>query len=319
MSDRSPGRQRANWDAFKIVNANVAVTPLNFRTQYSVAEWELIRLGSIPRSRPDDRWVIVEKDGSVYFAQSMSGRVVYKVDFTVGSDGATVRRAVMNIRTAQTDDAWRAHYARVLEWLIGFWLLGREFESPPIPEPPKYTLRPQIELVRDPLPFIPGIDAVAYGAKDTGTMGGGAAAAILAAAGEELIREARKKLAATSRRIGDAVFTYSYGLQKLGILYVGHILSIITDTPQGDWCPYPDKLYDGVALGLKQLAQAGAGTVGISALATGEGRVKPADAARFMLPAIRDHQRGPGRKVNVVLSLPTYEDYEAFETFYSQL
>ena len=71
-------------------------------------------------------------------------------------------------------------------------------------------------------------------------------------------------------------------------------------------------------MGLEQLARDNAGTVAMSALATGEGRVKPADAAKFMLSAIRDHQLGQGKKVHVVLSLPAYEDYEAFEALSSR-
>lgn len=301
---------------FKIADANVAVTRLNFQKQYTVAEWDLIRLGSIPGSM-DDRWIILEEDGCVYFVRSWTGRLAYKVEFTVGPDGAKARSAMANIRPAEIDDAWRAHYARMLEWLIGYWLLGHEWTDSP--KGPTYHVPPRIELVRDPLPFIAGIDAVAYGAKDTGAMGGGAAAAILAAAGEELVREARRKLAATSRRIGDAVVTDSFGLAKSGITQVCHIVSIMTNTPQGDWCPYPEKLYDGVKSGLKQLALGGLGTVGMSALATGEGRVKPADAARLMLTAIRDFQKDSGDwKPNVVLSLPNYDDYEAFETLFSR-
>jgi len=300
---------------FKIADANLAISRLNFQKQYTAAEWDLIRLGSIPASM-DDKWIILEEHGCVYFVRSWTGRLAYKVEFTVGPDGAKARSAMANIRPAEIDDAWRTYYARMLEWLIGYWLLGHDWTD--FPKAPAYHVPPRIELVRDPLPFVAGVDAVAYGAKDTGAMGGGAAAAILAAAGEELVREARRKLAGTSRRIGDAVVTDSFGLAKSGIMQVCHIVSIMTNTPQGDWCPHPDKLYDGVKLGLEQLARDNAGTVAMSALATGEGRVKPADAAKFMLSAIRDHQLGQGKKVHVVLSLPAYEDYEAFEALSSR-
>ena len=177
-----------------------------------------------------------------------------------------------------------------------------------------------VELTRERLPFIKGVDAIGYGAKDTGAMGGGAAAAILAASGPELISAAQRKLASTTRRVGVAVVTDSFGLRKSGITHVCHIISIITNTPQGDWCPYPEKLYDGVKSGLEQLLEVNAKVVAISALATGEGRVKPRDAARLMLTAIRDfHSMPDNRKLEVILSLPNYDDSEAFEYYLSRL
>lgn len=176
-----------------------------------------------------------------------------------------------------------------------------------------------VELVRDCLPFL-NVDAIGYGAKDTGEMGGGAAAAIIAAAGAEVMAAARKELATTTRRVGVAVVTDSFKLRQAGIKWVCHIVSIMTNTPQGDWCPYPEKLYDGVSTGLAQIRAAGARSIALSALATGEGRVKPADAARYMLTAIRDFQTGPeGRSLRVVLSLPTWDDYQAFEACYRRL
>jgi O-acetyl-ADP-ribose deacetylase (regulator of RNase III) len=71
---------------------------------------------------------------------------------------------------------------------------------------------------------------------------------------------------------------------------------------------------------LQQAYEAGAQSIAISALATGEGRVKPKDAARLMLTAIRDFQEAPAhRKLRVVLALPSYDDFEAFEELYPRL
>ena len=180
-------------------------------------------------------------------------------------------------------------------------------------------MAPNVELVRDRIPFLK-VDAIGYGAKDTGEMGGGAAAAIIAAAGPELMDAARQKLAATTRRVGVAVVTDAFKLRSSGIKWVCHIVSIITKTPQGDWCPDPDKLYDGMRSGLAQVLEAGAASIAISALATGEGRVKPEDAARYMLTAIRDlPENHANRKLRVVLALPTYDDYQAFESLYCRL
>ncbi|HYG35622.1 MAG TPA: hypothetical protein VEC99_12600 [Clostridia bacterium] len=45
-------------------------------------------------------------------------------------------------------------------------------------------------LTRDPLQIL-RVDAIGYGAKDTGEMGGGAAAAVLTAAGPEILTALR--------------------------------------------------------------------------------------------------------------------------------
>lgn len=53
----------------------------------------------------------------------------------------------------------------------------------------------------------------------------------------------------------------------------------------------------------------------MSALATGEGRVEPRDAARYMLEgvrAFREIQDGAG--LTVTCALPSYRDYEAFSS-----
>jgi O-acetyl-ADP-ribose deacetylase (regulator of RNase III) len=310
MNEASPGRRRATRDLFTVVDGNLAATPLPFNLRYTSREWELIQQGLVPDSM-DDKWLIFEEGGWLLFARSWTGRVFYKVRFQVGPEGAVACAATANLRPALVDDATRAFCAREIEWLISYWLLGEE--SARYPSETHGRAQPRVELVREPLPFVAGVHAVAYGAKDTGAMGGGAAAAILAAAGELLVPELRTKLASTSRRVGDAVVTPSFGLASAGIACVGHIVSIITNTPQGDWCPYPEKLYDGVRLSLRQLALEGCRNVALSALATGEGRVKPGDAARIMLEAIRDHQREDSRKLDVVLSLPTREDYDAFD------
>jgi O-acetyl-ADP-ribose deacetylase (regulator of RNase III) len=323
MSDRGPTRKRATPAMFKIAYENLAATHLDFRKRYTTAEWDLIRLGFVGEGM--DRWTIFEKDGWLYFVRRWTGKVWCKVAFAQTAEGMEARGAMLNVRRARVTGEWCAWEACHLEWLIEYWLLGREPGD--LPAAPESRVSNSIELVRDPLPCIAGIDAVAFGAKDTGAMGGGAAGAILAGAGEKVISAAREKLAKTSRRVGDAVVTGAYDLERFGISHVCHIVSIITNTAQGDWCPYPDRLYDGVRSGLDQLAMEGASTVGMAALATGEGRVKPAEAARFMLTAIRDHQRDfPSRgrvagrsPLYVVLSLPTDGDYQAFEDYLPRL
>jgi O-acetyl-ADP-ribose deacetylase (regulator of RNase III) len=96
-----------------------------------------------------------------------------------------------------------------------------------------------------------------------------------------------------------------------------HVLSIIKHTPEGAWCPHPERLYDGVLKGLGLAAAKGARSIAFSMLGTGEGRVNPEDAARLMLSAVRDFHRSTGTALRVHFSLPTFRDYKAVQELLS--
>ncbi|PWU08550.1 MAG: hypothetical protein C5B50_29330 [Verrucomicrobia bacterium] len=171
---------------------------------------------------------------------------------------------------------------------------------------------PLVTLTREPLQMLK-VDAIGYGAKATGEMGGGAAAAVLTAAGPEILNALRSKLVGLPLRVGEVVVTPAFNLEAVGVRLVLHIISIIKNTPQGAYCPQPDRLRDGVCTALKLAAQAGTRSVAISALGTGEGRVEPRIAARYMLDGVRAYQQtGPRAELAVSFSLPSYRDYEAF-------
>ncbi|MFA5191972.1 MAG: macro domain-containing protein [Verrucomicrobiia bacterium] len=171
-----------------------------------------------------------------------------------------------------------------------------------------------ITLTRDPLQIL-RVDAIGYGAKDTGEMGGGAAAAVLAAAGPEILDALCSRLVTSPRRVGDVVLTDSFKLQTIGIRWVIHIISIIKHTSQGAYCPRPERLKDGVYAALTAASKAGARSLALSALGTGEGRVSPNDSARYMLDGVRAFQRSPSASaLAVTLSLPSCRDYDAFSS-----
>ena len=173
----------------------------------------------------------------------------------------------------------------------------------------------RILLTRTPLQLI-SADVLAYGAKDTGEMGGGAAAAISAACGENLSTALGSELSkAASLQIGDIFFTDSFDLAKNGVRWIAHVISIIKHTPQGAWCPQPARLSPGVRRLMEESHRRGAKSIAISALATGEGRVKPEEAAALMLdPALNALRNLRAWDVTASFSLPTHRDYEAFQT-----
>ena len=177
---------------------------------------------------------------------------------------------------------------------------------------------PIASLTRDPVQILK-VDAIAYGAKDTGEMGGGAASSVLMAAGPELLAAAKLMLAKSSRRIGDLAVTDSFKLQPLGIRWIVHIISIIKHTPQGAYCPEPERLREGVHSALREVSKLGAQSIAISALGTGEGRVEPRLAARYMFGGVRAFRESePDSKLAVTFSLPSFRDYEAFSAVMSE-
>jgi O-acetyl-ADP-ribose deacetylase (regulator of RNase III) len=178
---------------------------------------------------------------------------------------------------------------------------------------PRRKLEGRIDLTRDRLERAM-TDVICYGAKDTGEMGGGAAMAVYQSCGPEVLKAAREGLARTSREVGDVIFTPAYDHECT--VYVGHIISIKTGTSQGDWCPDPGRLEEGVYRALETLPS-GPKSVAFSCLATGEGRAKPTEIARLMMGAVKRFFRDfPDSEVQVLFSLPDYEDYQAFQAVF---
>ena len=178
---------------------------------------------------------------------------------------------------------------------------------------------PLVTLTREPLQMLK-VHAIGYGAKNTGEMGGGAATAVLAAAGTEILADLRCKLAGSPHRVGDVVVTPSFKMRSTGVQWVLHVISIIKNTPQGAYCPQPERLRDGVASALSTASKLGAHSVAFSALGTGEGRVEPREAARYMLEGARAFRQSETRTgLTVTFSLPSYRDYEAFHSVIQSL
>ncbi len=158
------------------------------------------------------------------------------------------------------------------------------------------------------------VDVISYGAKDTGEMGGGAAASILEKAGPKILEAVRKEFALLpSKNIGDVVITDAFDLKNQNIKFVCHLISIIKYTPQGAYCPHPEKLYNGVFKSIELAYYKGAHSIAFSAMGTGEGRIKPEHCARLMISAVKDfRKKTPNKNIDIYFSLPSYRDYKAF-------
>lgn len=95
--------------------------------------------------------------------------------------------------------------------------------------------------------------------------------------------------------------------------YILHIVSIIKNSPQGAYCPTPELLSLGVETGLKLAYSKGCRSVALAALATGEGRVKPTESARFMLTGVAQFQAKYKVDLDITFCLPTASDHQAFK------
>jgi|GEM_PF-1805423 len=231
---------------------------------------------------------VVSENAEVPLSQGLRSVILDYFSFDYGSD-------VGIVPYQGWEDYWYFRTAKRL------WLRRRTARR---------TLEGRIDLTRDRLESC-RTDAICYGAKDTGAMGGGAAMAVYQSCGPEILEAAQEALATTSRQVGDVVYTHAFGHECT--VYVGHLISIKTKTSQGDWCPQPERLGEGVYKALVDLPPR-ANIVAFSCLATGEGRADPEEIARFMVGAarafFRDH---PESETQVLFSLPDYQDYEAFQ------
>ncbi len=156
------------------------------------------------------------------------------------------------------------------------------------------------------------VDMIGYGAKDTGEMGGGAASSILQHAGNEIIPALKKELAKSTRQVSEVVITKAFSLNKKNIKWISHIISIIKNTSQGDYCPQPKNLALGVTKTLTFANILGAKSVAFSALATGEGRVNPTTSAKLMLDSAYDFIKENNLDIQIIFALPNYPEYQAF-------
>ncbi len=176
-----------------------------------------------------------------------------------------------------------------------------------------------IKIVRDRLEYT-NADIVCYGAKDTGEMGGGAASSILKFAGPQILTELKTELAKSSLQVGEVVVTDSFGMKKQNVKWICHIISIIKNTPEGAYCPHPEKIIDGVTKSLAIARLLKAKSIAFSALATGEGRVTSQKCAQFMLQAARSFANTNKKQpIEIIFALPSYPDYIAFQNILSSL
>ena len=156
-----------------------------------------------------------------------------------------------------------------------------------------------------------GAEMVVYDAKDNGEIEG----SLGLAAGPQLESAWRLQLAESTRELGQAHLTPAFGqLERRGPRWVGHIITIIQDTPQGPCCPRPEGLAEGVESILSQAEQHRVSRVAFTALGTGLGRVPPERCARILIEAVRKHQREhPESQMRVTFCLPVDRDYQAFQ------
>lgn len=169
-----------------------------------------------------------------------------------------------------------------------------------------------VEFVRTPIQEV-RCDALAFGAKNTGEIGGGPAEAIFRAAGPELLQAGRDALAKTDRQVGAVAVTRAFNLEEHGVKWICHVVANIRQDPDETLCPRPERLTDGVYKALDLIRELGGESIAFAAMGTGGGRVPPERVAQYMLAGVDRYQRRYGsRDPKVVFSLPSYRVLEAF-------
>lgn len=293
---------------------------VDYQRRFDQQELDLISLGHRPADM-DDKWMVFQEGNSIYCHRSWTGQCSYRLIL----EGARIKKTVTNgDRETQLAMSMEEHRG-ILDFIFDTLLLGR-------PSAPVYQDGAQnhaavgaVDLAVRPAPlkdfsielsdrYLQDVSAelLCYGAKDTGEMGGGAAAALLRACGPQLENWQKLALSVLDRQIGCVAFTAPGDLAPK-VQGIAHIVSIIKHTPQGSWCPNPERLSGGVERALNFARNVGWRTVALSALGTGEGRVEFEEAAHLMLQGWRayrqEHRDWP---LQVIFALPNENDYQAF-------
>jgi hypothetical protein len=126
MNQTYPERARPDTWATEPMPARTARLP--FTGSYSVAEYERIQRGFIPRTM-DDKWFIVEDGGTLSCHRSWTGTCFYQVRLERVGD----RYQVVDARLNREVSADLVYEARLLRFLIENLLLGHSLAFP-LPE-----------------------------------------------------------------------------------------------------------------------------------------------------------------------------------------
>jgi hypothetical protein len=108
---------------------------LEARSQYSGAEFEIIRRGHVPVD--DDKWFIYfdEKRHQLFFHRTWTGFCVYRVTLRPFSGGWEIAETWVNRDSEQYESTDPSYDSAVLLWLIDVFLLRKERDFPRIGTP----------------------------------------------------------------------------------------------------------------------------------------------------------------------------------------
>jgi hypothetical protein len=126
----------AKHDSWRTVPMPPAFAVLDYTARFAPDEFEVLSRGVVPREM-EDRWFIYFENDTLSLHRSWSGVCIYKVTIEREGEGGVVRTAIANRapeQYSQTDDAYDA---RMLQFLIGSLLLGRDVPFPVPSDAPK--------------------------------------------------------------------------------------------------------------------------------------------------------------------------------------
>lgn len=97
---------------------------LTLERSFNAAEWEALRLGSIPEEM-EDKWFVYEDGGRLFFHRSWTGVCIYRVRFRKTPAGMEIADAWVNRKTDQYSCVNDDYDAGLASWLIDVLLLKR--------------------------------------------------------------------------------------------------------------------------------------------------------------------------------------------------
>jgi hypothetical protein len=108
-------------------------TPIPYHAEFSLEEYEKLRMGLRPRAM-EDKWYVYFQEPHLFFHRSWTGQPVYRITLADSKSSVVVTEALCSFAPPDLSDP--QYQATLLDFLISNLLLGK---SKPFPIPKGYS------------------------------------------------------------------------------------------------------------------------------------------------------------------------------------
>ena len=125
----SGDQKRVTKDCWDIQPMPSQAATVDFHDVYTQEEWARIKMGLEPEDM-NEKWFVYLEDNTLYLHRSWTGHCIYQVGFEETDEGWRADAAVVNADPDQHGEVDGQYEPRLLRYLIGVLLLGKDLEFP---------------------------------------------------------------------------------------------------------------------------------------------------------------------------------------------